>query len=1228
MTTPRRLDLHMDAGEVIAEDLPPIETTPLAVMVPMSFVFDAVEHRTVSGIIHLQYHVRRRQSRHRKLVKPRQVPLAKTEAELREWHDAVRGKVHVPTVVAPPVVLVSPKLTSRRQHPLRLVICGPPAGGKGTQCERLVAKYGVVHLSTGDMLRSAIQANSDTGIRAKHFMDAGALVPDDLIVHVILERLHAPDCAQRGWLLDGFPRTAVQAQAMVDAGITPDVVLVLHVPDDEVVSRISGRRVDLATGKTYHVSFNPPPPGVDVVQRSDDNEDTIRVRLATYHANVDSVVDTFVPVSTIVHVDGMLPKADIIHHIDASIEAVQNNASPSKKKACRDVEMRGFRVAKPQISFKQHRELMESPPKRPEPLLSGRSDGAQHPARTAEMSSSKCFPRSNVIMCGPPAGGKMTQCELLVQVHGLVHLSTGDMLRAAVQTNSPLGLQAKEFMDTGKLVPDDIILKIMLDRLKQSDCVEKGWLLDGFPRNAVQAQAMLQCGISPSLVVVLDVPDDVVVERIAGRRLDPATGKTYHIASNPPPEGVQVIQRSDDTEDTIRTRLATYHAHCNAVVGSFSTTCPILTVDGTLPKSGIAQQIAQAMAFNSIASPADVVRHIDASIENAAKNALAVTGQLSEADLKQAKNAVLRHAPAATLPPPAAALATVAVLGPPGAGKTHYSQWLREHLGIVHLSIGEMLRRSIKGGTRVGTKAKEYVDAGDVVPDVLIIGTTMELLRGRECATKGWVLDGFPRTTGQVKALVEHAVMPSLVIVLDVVDDSDAIHRITGRRVDSATGHTYHAIYDPPPPGVDVELRSDDTERAVRARLAQYRAHSAEMEALLVQHTRVVHVDGCLNKTHVQATLQRLFPSSPTKKPKQPSGLRPPRTFSHNPNQTASAARKKGASSPRPFKTVSQLHPAVVAAYSPPKDHHQTSDCKGTSAKRTRDSGVHTKIVATDNEIQAALAVLHEVQEENLRLKQLFVTTSKDSTGHSSQDGVMAKTCSHRELDMVIDQLMSEHKSLEKVTKRQKDSIDSNEWETLLQRTMTDLDTMRKKIHALKRQQPPTATPTDDEATLKAAQLRHDQLKATWRQLNQPASVNASEKENAKVKLLKKEMALARTDEAYYMQKAIHVQATTTHEIQRMQREIARLQEAIATTQIQLDASTTECSDLQRQVAAKNGTFLPKLPHAKAIQGIASKGGGFQSSLPLITTKKPHTGGGTPSKRVEMPPLHRTARDK
>ncbi|RHY24944.1 hypothetical protein DYB32_008605, partial [Aphanomyces invadans] len=1179
------------------------------------------------------------------------------------------------------------------------------------------------------------------------------------------------------------------------------------------------------------VSFSPPPPGVDVVQRSDDNEDTIRVRLATYHANVDSVVDTFVPVSTIVHVDGMLPKADIIHHIDASIEAVQNNASPSKKKACRDVEMRGFRVAKPQISFKQHRELMESPPKRPEPLLSGRSDGAQHPARTAEMSSSKCFPRSNVIMCGPPAGGKMTQCELLVQVHGLVHLSTGDMLRAAVQTNSPLGLQAKEFMDTGKLVPDDIILKIMLDRLKQSDCVEKGWLLDGFPRNAVQAQAMLQCGISPSLVVVLDVPDDVVVERIAGRRLDPATGKTYHIASNPPPEGVQVIQRSDDTEDTIRTRLATYHAHCNAVVGSFSTTCPILTVDGTLPKSGIAQQIAQAMAFNSIASPvqqnytlkmqhplrlvicgppaggkgtqcerlvakygvvhlstgdmlrsaiqansdtglrakhfmdagalvpddlivhvilerlhapdcaqrgwlldgfprtavqaqamvdagitpdvvlvlhvpddevvsrisgrrvdlatgktyhvsfsppppgvdvvqrsddnedtirvrlatyhanvdsvvdtfvlvstivhvdgmlpkADVVRHIDASIENAAKNALAVTGQLSEADLKQAKNAVLRHAPAATLPPPAAALATVAVLGPPGAGKTHYSQWLREHLGIVHLSIGEMLRRSIKGGTRVGTKAKEYVDAGDVVPDVLIIGTTMELLRGRECATKGWVLDGFPRTTGQVKALVEHAVMPNLVIVLDVVDDSDAIHRITGRRVDSATGHTYHAIYDPPPPGVDVELRSDDTERAVRARLAQYRAHSAEMEALLVQHTRVVHVDGCLNKTHVQATLQRLFPSSPTKKPKQPSGLRPPRTFSHNPNQTASAARKKGASSPRPFKTVSQLHPAVVAAYSPPKDHHQTSDCKGTSAKRTRDSGVHTKIVATDNEIQAALAALHEVQEENLRLKQLFVTTSKDSTGHSSQDGVMAKTCSHRELDMVIDQLMSEHKSLEKVTKRQKDSIDSNEWETLLQRTMTDLDTMRKKIHALKRQQPPTATPTDDEATLKAAQLRHDQLKATWRQLNQPASVNASEKENAKMKLLKKEIALARTDEAYYMQKAIHVQATTTHEIQRMQREIARLQEAIATTQIQLDASTTECSDLQQQVAAKNGTFLPKLPHAKAIQGIASKGGGFQSSLPLITTKKPHTGGGTPSKRVEMPPLHRTARDK
>ncbi|EQC30521.1 adenylate kinase [Saprolegnia diclina VS20] len=201
----------------------------------------------------------------------------------------------------------------------KLVICGPPAGGKGTQCELLVAKFNLVHLSTGDMLRAAIQAGSPLGKEAQAYMDAGDLVPDALIIQVVLARLEEDDCKQRGWLLDGFPRTQAQAEAMLAHHIVPSLVILLDVPDEEVIKRISGRRVDLATGKTYHITFNPPPPGVEVVQRSDDTESTIKNRLAKFHDNCGAVVGAFASVATLCKVDGMLPKEDVFATIECSM---------------------------------------------------------------------------------------------------------------------------------------------------------------------------------------------------------------------------------------------------------------------------------------------------------------------------------------------------------------------------------------------------------------------------------------------------------------------------------------------------------------------------------------------------------------------------------------------------------------------------------------------------------------------------------------------------------------------------------------------------------------------------------------------------------------------------------------------------------------------------------------------------------------------------------------------
>ena len=172
---------------------------------------------------------------------------------------------------------------------MRLILLGPPGAGKGTQANFIKEKFGIPQISTGDMLRAAVKAGTPLGIEAKKVMDAGGLVSDDIIIGLVKERIAQPDCAN-GFLLDGFPRTIPQAQAMKDAGVVVDFVLEFAVPDEEIVKRMSGRRVHSGSGRTYHVVFNPPKvegkddvTGEDLVIRADDEETTVRKRLDVYH---------------------------------------------------------------------------------------------------------------------------------------------------------------------------------------------------------------------------------------------------------------------------------------------------------------------------------------------------------------------------------------------------------------------------------------------------------------------------------------------------------------------------------------------------------------------------------------------------------------------------------------------------------------------------------------------------------------------------------------------------------------------------------------------------------------------------------------------------------------------------------------------------------------------------------------------------------------------------------
>lgn len=182
---------------------------------------------------------------------------------------------------------------------MRLILLGPPGAGKGTQAGFIKAHYRIPQISTGDMLRGAVKAGTPLGLAAKKVMDAGQLVSDDIIIGLVKERLKEPDCAS-GYLFDGFPRTIPQADALKDAGVKVDIVLEIAVPDADIIDRMSGRRVHVASGRTYHVRFNPPKSegkddltGDPLIQREDDQEDVVRKRLEVYHAQTSVLVNYY-----------------------------------------------------------------------------------------------------------------------------------------------------------------------------------------------------------------------------------------------------------------------------------------------------------------------------------------------------------------------------------------------------------------------------------------------------------------------------------------------------------------------------------------------------------------------------------------------------------------------------------------------------------------------------------------------------------------------------------------------------------------------------------------------------------------------------------------------------------------------------------------------------------------------------------------------------------------------
>jgi adenylate kinase len=182
---------------------------------------------------------------------------------------------------------------------MRIILLGAPGAGKGTQANYIKEKFGIPQISTGDMLRAVVKAGTQLGLEAKKFMDAGGLVPDEVIIGLVKERIKDADCVN-GFLFDGFPRTIPQAEAMKQAGVDIDYVVEIDVPDEEIIKRMSGRRAHLPSGRTYHIVFNPPKvegkddlTGEDLVQRDDDREETVVKRLEVYHSQTRPLVEYY-----------------------------------------------------------------------------------------------------------------------------------------------------------------------------------------------------------------------------------------------------------------------------------------------------------------------------------------------------------------------------------------------------------------------------------------------------------------------------------------------------------------------------------------------------------------------------------------------------------------------------------------------------------------------------------------------------------------------------------------------------------------------------------------------------------------------------------------------------------------------------------------------------------------------------------------------------------------------
>lgn len=462
---------------------------------------------------------------------------------------------------------------------MNIALIGPSGVGKGTHADKLVAKFDLIHVSTGNLFRENLANQTALGLLARKYMAQGELVPDEVVDAMIEEWLRKTD-PEKGILFDGFPSTRYQAEFLNELfekmGRNLDAVFYLKASDEEIVKRLSGRVICHECQAPFHEVNKPfkscpydKCQGEHLYRRDDDNPKVTRARLRIFHRRAGSLVYYYQRAGKLIIIDGE-GEIDQVHN--AIVEAVET------------VKRRQSLAA-----TLEEAEQLQALKAVPVTLA---------PDQVVE-------PGLDIVLLGGPGSGKGTQAEKLSKQFELPHIATGDLFRENLKNKTELGQLAKTYMDRGELVPDDVTEAMVQERLSRPD-TGNGFILDGFPRTLPQAEALTEMvtNVNRRLagVLYIKVTDEEIVTRLSGRLICRDCQTPYHLKFKPPlKEGIcdlcggELYQRDDDNPETVHARLKTFHRQTAPLIDYYREAGLLIEVEGEGDVSEVTERTGDAV---------------------------------------------------------------------------------------------------------------------------------------------------------------------------------------------------------------------------------------------------------------------------------------------------------------------------------------------------------------------------------------------------------------------------------------------------------------------------------------------------------------------------------------------------------------------------------------------------------------------------------------------------------